>query len=82
MPRKLRNPKPRIDGVSETAFWFLGDRKLYPKPETPDTWEELGLECLPAKRAAAWAICKDVILRDWRKKFKKGSPTAAREFGT
>jgi hypothetical protein len=34
MPTKrTRIARHRVEGVSDTALWVMGDRKLYPEPE-------------------------------------------------
>ena len=68
MPRKLRNPKRRIEGVSETALWVMGDRVLYPEPQEPDRWELLDLDYPTTaweKCKALWESARDELLHDW-----------------
>ncbi len=76
MPTKrTRVSRNIIPNISETALWVLGDRILYPKPESVNKWELIaapGLDfptCAFKECKAVWDPAKDPILQDWIRKF-------------
>ena len=78
MPRKLRTPKERIEGLSDTAMWILGDKVLYPEPENLDRWEEFNLgfpTCTWEQCRTIWESASGEILPAWFAEFPGTRPS-------
>jgi hypothetical protein len=70
-----------VPGVSETAFWAMGDKKLYPEPEEVNKWELIGPIPLNYPTVTfgeckkLWDSAKGQILADWIYKFPGMRPS-------